>query len=53
MKDRFVFSAPLPVLGLIAEKLVLNRYMRNLLTHRNDILKRVAESEQWKALLPA
>lgn len=52
MKDRFVFSAPLPILGLIAEKLVLRRYMKNLLTHRNDILKRVAESGQWKTLLP-
>lgn len=53
MKDRFVFAAPLPILGLIAEKLVLRRYMHNLLTHRNDILKQVAESDQWKALLPA
>ena len=44
MKDRFVFSAPLPILGLIAEKLVLERYMHYLLSHRNDILKLVAES---------
>ncbi|MGI4756205.1 MAG: SRPBCC family protein [Janthinobacterium lividum] len=52
MRDRFAFAAPLPVLGLIAEKLVLRRYMQNLLAHRNDVLKQVAESEQWRSLLP-
>ena len=53
MKDRFVFAAPLPLLGLLAEKLVLKRYMQRLLMHRNEILKQVAESDQWKRLLPA
>lgn len=52
MKDHFVFSAPLPILGRIAEKLVLERYMTNLLRHRNDILKQVAESDRWRHLLP-
>ncbi|WP_419805678.1 SRPBCC family protein [Terriglobus sp.] len=52
MTDRFVLAAPLPVLGLIAEKLVLRRYMRNLLTHRNELLKQVAEADQWKSFLP-
>lgn len=52
MTDRFVFAAPLPVLGLIAERLVLRRYMCDLLVCRNEILKRVAESEQWKRVLP-
>ena len=52
MRDRFVFAAPLPVLGLIAERLVLRRYMRDLLVHRNEILKRVAESDEWRTLLP-
>ena len=53
MKDRCVFAAPLPLLGRLAEMVVLERYMRNLLTHRNAILKQVAESEQWRKLLPA
>ena len=53
MKDKFVFAAPVPLLGLIAEKLVLKRYMRNLLTHRNAILKQVAESNQWAKFLVA
>jgi ligand-binding SRPBCC domain-containing protein len=52
MRDRFVFAAPLPLLGLIAEKLVLERYMRDLLLHRNAVLKHVAESGEWMKLLP-
>ena len=52
MKDRFMFAAPLPLLGRIAEMLVLKRYMTNLLRHRNEILKHIAESDQWKPLLP-
>lgn len=53
MKDRFVFSTPLGMLGRVAERLVLRGYMDRLLAHRNTILKRVAESGEWKALLPA
>jgi hypothetical protein len=30
-----------------------DRYMRNLLTHRNAILKQVAESHQWVKFLAA
>ena len=52
MTDRFVFAAPLPLLGLIAERLVLERYMRNFLTRRNLILKQLAESDQWTKFLP-
>jgi len=44
MKDIFVFAAPLPVLGLIAERLILRRYMRALLYERNAALKAIAES---------
>ena len=51
MRDRFVFSAPVPVLGLLAERLVLKRYMRELLVHRNEVLKRAAESDAWERLL--
>ncbi len=53
MTDRFVFTAPLGVLGLIAEALVLKRYMTKLLARRNKVLKQAAESEQWKTLLSA
>lgn len=53
MVDRFVFAAPVPVLGLIAEHLVLKRYMERFLTQRNEILKQVAESSRWRDFLPA
>jgi hypothetical protein len=52
MKDHFVFEAPFSVLGLIAETLLLRPYMTNLLSHRNGILKEVAESDRWAVLLP-
>lgn len=48
MKDVFFFSAPLPVLGRVAEILILRRYMQALLHERNVVLKRIAESEEWR-----
>ena len=52
MKDVFVFEAPLPILGWLAESTVLRRYMAGLLRERNAVLKRVAESEEWRKYLP-
>ena len=51
MTDVFRFAAPLPILGKIAEVAVLRRYMNNLLRERNDVIKRVAESEEWRRYL--
>jgi ligand-binding SRPBCC domain-containing protein len=48
MRDVFRYAAPLPILGLIAERLVLDAYMRNLLRERNAIIKQVAESKDWQ-----
>ena len=53
MVDHFRIAAPLPVLGLLAEKLFLRRYMRALLLERNAVIKRVAESDEWRTYLPA
>jgi ligand-binding SRPBCC domain-containing protein len=44
MRDHFRYAAPIPLLGRLAERLVLDRYMRNLLRERNAIIKQVAES---------
>jgi ligand-binding SRPBCC domain-containing protein len=44
MVDIFWFQAPLGLLGRIAERLVLTRYMKRLLLARNRYLKQVAES---------
>ncbi|HEY9137594.1 MAG TPA: SRPBCC family protein [Terriglobus sp.] len=51
MEDRFVFAAPVPFFGRLAEELVLKRYMKRFLQQRNAILKQAAESDQWKSLL--
>ena len=43
MRDVFVFAAPLPVLGRLAEIIFLRRYMQSLLRERNTVLKEIAE----------
>jgi len=48
MRDVFRYAAPIPVVGIIAERLVLDRYMRNLLRERNLVIKQVAESNSWQ-----
>lgn len=51
MIDEFSFSAPLGILGRMAERLFLTRYMRRFLVTRNQVLKGMAESNQWKRFL--
>jgi ligand-binding SRPBCC domain-containing protein len=51
MRDVFRYAAPFPVLGVLAERLVLDRYMRELLRERNRVLKEVVESEEWRRYL--
>jgi ligand-binding SRPBCC domain-containing protein len=51
VRDEFEFEAPLGLLGRIAEVLRLTRHFRSLLLVRNRELKRLAESDEWKALL--
>ena len=51
MKDVFDYTSPLWILGKIADALVLEKYMRNLLTERNLLIKRTAESEDWRKFL--
>lgn len=52
MKDVFSITAPLPLLGRLAEALFLRRYMLELLRERNAVIKRLAESSEWKKYLP-
>lgn len=51
MKDRFEFESPVGILGAIADKLVLEKYLRNFLIRRNRVIKEAAESETWKMIL--
>lgn len=43
MNDTFVFSAPFGVLGLLAERVFLSRYMARTINERNAFIKSKAE----------
>ena len=51
MKDIFSFAGPLPLLGRIAEVLLLRSHMQCLLRERNIVLQRIAESDDWRRYL--
>ncbi|QHE51792.1 SRPBCC family protein [Pontibacillus sp. HMF3514] len=48
MKDRFAYKSPFGFLGMVADKLFLENYMKKLLKVRAYELKRIAEDqEEW------
>jgi ligand-binding SRPBCC domain-containing protein len=51
MIDVFDFRAPLGILGRLAERLYLDRYMRSLLVERGEIIKQTAEGDGWREYL--
>lgn len=51
MKDVFDYDSPLWILGKIADALILESYMKNLLLERNLLIKRIAESEDWRKFI--
>jgi len=51
MRDRFEFTSPLGILGKIADWLFLTSYMRRFIARRNEVLKRLAESAEWRRYL--
>lgn len=51
MRDHFYFESPGWILGRVFNKIILTRYLRDLLIKRNQIIKDVAESERWKTIL--
>jgi hypothetical protein len=53
MVDRFVFESPLGILVQIVDRSILAWYMRRFLIRRNEVLKRLAESEEWRKYLQA
>ena len=53
MRDAMEFEAPLGVLGIIAERVALENHLRDLLRSRNETIRRVAESDEWKSFLPS
>jgi ligand-binding SRPBCC domain-containing protein len=53
MRDELRFSAPLGLLGLIAERLILRRYLTRFLVERNEMIRLTAEDkkEAWGRFL--
>lgn len=51
MTDDFHFESPLGILGSIANKLVLTKYLTELLSERNKMIKEFAETEKWREVL--
>ncbi len=51
MTDRFDFASPFGVLGAVVDRLFLAGYLRRFIVQRNEILKRMAESEEWRRYL--
>ncbi|MEH1009461.1 SRPBCC family protein [Winogradskyella sp. ECml5-4] len=51
MTDFFDYKSPFGILGKLADKLFLKKYMTELLTERNRVVKEFAESEKWKELI--
>jgi ligand-binding SRPBCC domain-containing protein len=51
MRDEFHFSAPLGLLGRVAEWMFLTRYMESFLRSRNQTLRDLAESQDWRRYL--
>lgn len=53
MKDVFDYDSPLGILGKIVDALFLEKYMREMLAERNQIIKKIAESDDWRKFLKA
>jgi len=51
MKDAFDYDSPLGIFGKLADALFLEKYMREILAERNQIIKKIAESDDWRKFL--
>lgn len=50
MKDVFEFESPFGFAGRLFNKLILTDYMIRFLRARNQIIKDIAESEEWRKI---
>lgn len=48
MTDVFDFTSPLGPLGRLADWLLLDRYMRDLIAERAEVIRQAAESTDWR-----
>ncbi len=51
MVDHFEFRSPFGIIGRVVDALFLTGYLRRFLVERNGVVKRVAESEEWRQFL--
>jgi ligand-binding SRPBCC domain-containing protein len=51
MKDKFHFESPGWIVGALVNSLILTSYLRSLLMKRNQMIKRIAESDEWQKIL--
>lgn len=51
MTDEFNFESPFGPVGKLFNKLVLTKYLTGFLIERNNMIRQVAEGEEWKSLL--
>jgi ligand-binding SRPBCC domain-containing protein len=52
MRDELRFASPFGPLGRVVDTLILKRYLTDFLMERNAIIRRVAESEDWRRFVP-
>jgi ligand-binding SRPBCC domain-containing protein len=51
VRDIFDYDSPLGILGQIADWLLVETHMRTMLEERNELIKRIAESDDWRRFL--
>jgi len=51
MRDEMEFLAPCGLLGWLVERTLLKSHMTDLLSRRNQAIKRAAEGDAWRAFL--
>lgn len=51
MTDKFFYEVPFWMFGQIFNALILENYMKRLLQTRNQTIKRIAESGEWKRII--
>lgn len=51
VKDVFDYNSPLGILGTIADWLLVESHLREMLEERNALIKRIAESDDWRKFL--
>jgi ligand-binding SRPBCC domain-containing protein len=51
MKDKVVPVAPSGFIGKLASKIFPGNYIRNLLIHRNEVIKRICRTCEWRKIL--